>query len=416
MDRWFVVPGVSTSDGAHPLGPDTQPKYRGRVTYEQAHAIPESDQFLVLAKSEEDELQKLAAKGDVGELDEKDAVEIQYEIQSKREQAEASMPIEPGQGDSIEDRLEDVIEQTNERLVLGDEGIEVSEPSISVGSQLILDSPIPTLDYQELANLGRQLVDLIVLPKASITSVEHHQYLEWNSSFIRFVASETEEFENLVGSSMSHPGPSSMHADFHTMIELVNMPVNMDGADSRVEQFIRSYTQLSGPLNSGSMFRIFGPTSLSLLDGLVKRHCNDLSNDGGNYLGGEVTRTWVPDSPTASSLTYHDRLQYWRTEVANDSIRDSLTQINDLTRYDSDHLENIAGIMGNTEILDRELDSTQHFLAILSAQRNFNIHGRGSSNVIAPIALILACMVFLDELGPDKFEDCRDAFLRAQRN
>jgi len=160
---------------------------------------------------------------------------------------------------------------------------------------------------------------------------------------------------------------------------------------------------------------LFGPTSLAMLDGLTKYRCADLNTDDGNYQNGTIELSWRPNSPEESSLNYHDRLQYWCSYVATTGIEETLSKINQLDRYDESSLRNMAGIMGSEDVLERELSSTGHFLAVLSNQRHYNIHGKGSSGVITPLALNLCNLLFLDMIGPEQYENLREQYLIEQR-
>lgn len=169
-------------------------------------------------------------------------------------------------------------------------------------------------------------------------------------------------------------------------------------------------TDMTEDLNESSAVRIFGPTSLALLDGLIKRRCPDLDEEG-NPEQGSITAQWRPDSPDIQGATYHDRLQHWRFDIASQTTSETLAKIDDLSRYEIDYIRSLAGVMGNTEILDRELGSTQHFLAVLSEQRNYNIHGMGSSHVIAPMALSLCCLVFWDYIDSEEYQAYQETIL-----
>jgi hypothetical protein len=137
-------------------------------------------------------------------------------------------------------------------------------------------------------------------------------------------------------------------------------------------------------------------------------------------LQGSVEMTWRPDKddgskPEGGGFTYHDRIQYWRHYKATDRVASTLEQIDDLSRYDRSYLERIAGVMSNEETLEDEIDSTGHFLRVLSDQRSYNIHGNGSSATIAPLALSLCCLVFWDMIDEETYSDYQENILREMR-
>jgi hypothetical protein len=71
--------------------------------------------------------------------------------------------------------------------------------------------------------------------------------------------------------------------------------------------------------------------------------------------------------------------------------------------------------MSNEETLEDEIDSTGHFLRVLSDQRSYNIHGNGSSATIAPLALSLCCLVFWDMIDEETYSDYQENILREMR-
>ena len=165
------------------------------------------------------------------------------------------------------------------------------------------------------------------------------------------------------------------------------------------------------PVTSGVLQWLFDPSSLAILDGLTKRRC-DLNQDG-NLGGSSVDLVWSPDNSTQSGLNYHDRFQYWRQYEAEPEVQNTLAEIDDLARYDIDYLRQMGGVLGNTETLDEELSSTNHFLRVVgTSQRNYNIHGNASAPSIAPIVLSLFCFVFWDTIGEDSYQRYQSEILR----
>jgi len=129
---------------------------------------------------------------------------------------------------------------------------------------------------------------------------------------------------------------------------------------------------------------------------------------------------WRPDEddgskPNGGGFNYHDRLQYWRHYKATDAVADTLEQIDDLNRYNNSYLERMAGVMGNKKTLEEEINSTGHFLRVLSDQRNYNIHGNGSSATIAPLALSLCCLIFWDMIEEGVYAKYQETILKEMR-
>jgi hypothetical protein len=414
MNQWFIVPLVEQDvPEGFPEGPEPpkQPKYADLVDDFQSNEIPNEDNAVVLFDASEEVIEQIRQNEDVEELSEVEAARLRHEISQEQDAPAFDSPINPGEGETAEERLNNVISQVEEGLTIGGPGVTVAEPAISVGDQLFLDQPIELLSYSENVTLARQLVDLLLKPEASIISGEQNQYINWISELVQYVSRNSNLFDQFTQGGPRQPTFGGIMGDYHLMTDHLLMPLHFGGLDNRVQQFIRSVTGLSGPVDITTNYRIFGPFSLALLDGLIKRRCPDIGLDNGNLQSGAVELTWRPSSPRESSLSYHDRLQYWRHNVARQEIKKVLEEINDLTRHRESYLRNIAGIMGNEDILDRELESTEHFLAVLSSQRHFNMHGQGTSLVITPLALNLCNLIFLDFLGEDNFDKYHEMYL-----
>lgn len=418
MDHWFIVPTIEQDipeEMPEEIQPPLQPKYADLVDGLQSQKIPGEEKAVVLFTASEEIIDQISQEDDTEELSEVEALELRHEISQEGDIPDPSPPLDPGVGETPEERLNDVISQIEDGMTIGGPGVSVAEPVVSFGDQLFLDQPIQLLSFSDNVTLARQLVDLLLMPEASVISGEQNQYVNWISDPVQFISRNSNLFDQFTQGGPEQPTFGGIMMDYHLMTDYLHIPLQIGGLDNRVQQFIRSVTGLSGPLDITTTYRIFGPASLAYLDGLIKRRCPNLGLDEGNYLNGTVEHTLKPDSPHESALNYHDRLQYWRHNVARQEVQDTLGKIDDLTRYNETYLRNIAGIMGNEDILNREMNSTEHFLAVLSSQRNFNIHGQGTSSIIAPLALNLSNLVFLDFLGEQHFDEYQENFLRNQR-
>lgn len=135
MDRWFIVPLVQPErpEGApENLSIPSRPKYAELVDNMQSREIPNSDEALVLFSANEEVIREIEERDDSETLSEVEALEIQHEISQEQRDTQPEPPIEPGSGDTIEDRLNDVIAQTEERLSIGGPGITVAEPLMNL--------------------------------------------------------------------------------------------------------------------------------------------------------------------------------------------------------------------------------------------------------------------------------------------
>ena len=152
--------------------------------------------------------------------------------------------------------------------------------------------------------------------------------------------------------------------------------------------------------------RYAATTGFAILDGLICAHSDDLSIKTGN-LTNEIQSPWHPTKTTLNGLIdYHSKLQTWRYHAAKPVTEQTLEEINNIHRYDSDTLHaNIAGI---EDIVSSEEDTTGHFLRVVADQRNDNLHGQQSSRVIGTLITTLCSLLIWDAISPQGFEESRD--------
>lgn len=413
-ERWFLVPAIETDTER----PDRKPpvkhrKYAEKAEDWDANQVPDSDKQLVLFRAESEILSEIAEHEDAEPISEIEARKIAQEIEEQQE-SEDPRPVDPGEGNTPEERLNDVISSLDIRV--GDDGVTVADPVIAVGYRLFLDDPPVLLDFKEITELARQLFDLILCPPATVIPIEQREFIAFMSNFIQFAVTESNVLDTYMKDDLaSGPGIKDLLLNYNLMVDHILLYDNLSDADQRVRNFIYAYTGISGPKTGIIPFGLFGPTSLAMLDGLVKYRCPDIDLSEGDYMRGAIEMPWRPNSPSNSSMNYHNRLQYWREYVASDEIKPTLNTIDDLTRYNENNLRRLSGVMGNEDILEREKDSTEHFLAVLSEQRNYTIHGQGNSRILAPLALNLCNLVLLDMIGSQNYDQLREDFLVAQR-
>ncbi|AGB17092.1 hypothetical protein Halru_2510 [Halovivax ruber XH-70] len=412
-EKWFRVPVVEI-DGPEDFRGDA-PKYHEEVNGYNSTRISE-DEYLVKFQGDPDVLQSILEKPDTESVDYITAQIIQYENESNQENDFS--PIPDPQGDTPSDRLEDFIEKLNEGLTLGGDGVKIAQPVIFTGSNILFDQPIHFSTIGDLRTYPRYLFDLILRSKTSTVSTDFLSYWNFTKDFLSFSLGESDVFDRLTNPDTAGQPDNFAFAgivhDFRSLIDYVLVEQRIQGVDRPTQQFVKNITGL-GATSPESAFRIAGPTSLAILDGLVKRRCPNLDQEG-NVNSGQIEATWRPGSPDRSGLTYHDRLQHWKEHVATDTTNDSLSIINDLNRYSLSELQLLAGVMGNTSILDRERDSTQNFLAVMSEQRNFNIHGNGSGAIIGVLGLTLCCLVIWDMIDEQDYYVLREDWLKNMEN
>lgn len=124
-------------------------------------------------------------------------------------------------------------------------------------------------------------------------------------------------------------------------------------------------------------------------------------NDRGN-LDAQIGDPSWKDEPI-DGPTYHDEIQIWKEYDSNSTTSNTLSTIDDIERYNLDHLSRKLG--GITE----DLTPNDNFLDIFSIQRHQNIHGEMSTQVIGPVVLNLCCLIIWDSVkGEDEYAQNRE--------
>jgi hypothetical protein len=369
-------------------------------------------------------LQKISQKDDAIPLTEAEVGRRMQAQQEKRAQeggeSSRSGPQPPamGEGSSIEERLEDFVDNAvgSSFVVMEGDG-EFSKPMNTRRHPGFYQGHMGLLELADLRRFPRYLIDVILRPESAVILPEHYAYWQWTAQFVRHANRNGDEFDSLVSKRKNSPdfGYGGIVRDFLDAVEIVSFPRRMSTVDPRVVQFIQQISGLSSSMDEFSVLRLFGPNSLAALDGLVKRRCS--LNTDGNLEGCSIEATWIPNNPGKSAFNYHDRLQYWRFHHAADQVQNTLSDIDELQRYDIEYLRHMGGVLGNTQVLEKELESTNHFLRIAGkSQRNYNIHGNGSASSIAPIVLSLCCLVFWDVIDEEPYQNYQEEILKQLRS
>lgn len=269
---------------------------------------------------------------------------------------------------------------------------------------------IHELPIDALRRLPRYLSDTILLPQKTAAPIDHYLYWAWTAS---------------VSSSMRYRGRYlefeewSILRTFHNLIHLALQPNQVPRLSEETHNHLSDVApSVIGVQYSGLNFA--SSIGFSLLEGLLYLYYEDRIEEEPAMKSESLQGNWrPPDSQDAiqgkthrglleqwdesGPPTYHDKLQIWRS-IASPTVNQTLSEMNDLSRYDVDILHRKLRGEAVSERLNQEAQSTENFLRVLYEQRNTNLHGKDSTQVIGPIILNLCCLVIWDRIPNEHFE------------
>lgn len=311
-----------------------------------------------------------------------------------------------GTGDSLQERVDDFIDKYNDWVSFGGDGIVLAESSHVTRQNVFLYDIVHRLSLTELREFPMYLCDVSTRCKNVVISAEHYSFWSWTLAFVQYVRRDSDTFTKFSNPYHPKPAPSPGSAnlmnDMFLMHRLLCLPLRMTAPTNNMhtDAYIKNALKLTNRMSEMDTVRLFAPLSLALLDGLVCRHCSTLLTPNGNLHDPPIRSPWSSDHSSKSGVGYHDRLQIWRYNIANQTTKDTLTQIDDMERYKVEYLERLSSILDTNQ----DLEDINHFLQLLSNQRHYAVHGEGSSVSILPIALSLCCLIFWDSVNQDIFD------------
>ena len=143
-------------------------------------------------------------------------------------------------------------------------------------------------------------------------------------------------------------------------------------------------------ISRGTGLPLAATFGFSVLEGLLKRHCNSLS----------------PNSRTNIWRGFQTLVEDFDISPV---VQQVLQEIDNLDRYDRDLLERKMA-----ELPD--LSDKDSLLWLIKKQRNYNIHGEGSTQAIGYLVLTLCSLVLLDEIGDRNYHVKRKEVIRDSQN
>lgn len=268
------------------------------------------------------------------------------------------------------------------------------------------EQEITEFSLEELRKFPRYLSDLTIKSNPSIITLDHYTYWAWTGAIaVGHPSRSGGGYRHTIGelAYLIHMMLFGMRSQF-----LTDLLIQANsGKDLRpIAELVNSTNKFSWVNPSlhtvhNMAHRVAATTGFAILDGLVKAHCNILEFETGD-LKNRMEGTWREDPKMLTGTNFHDRIQIWRTTEATPTVAETISHINDLQRYDPDTI--CRSIEGVKVRLEKELTSTNHFLRLLHAQRDDNIHGQRGTRAIGSIVINLCCLLFWDIVKPDEFD------------
>jgi hypothetical protein len=279
---------------------------------------------------------------------------------------------------------------------------------------------IHELSHEDLLRFPRYLSDAVFKTSPPRISYDHFLFWGWTAAYVteHSIAKE-DPFEELVNEYLSlvHVMLFKLrHIYSRIFYTREGISTEIDGRDISWEEAWRVIEWGNPSLGHLSVLpdRYAATTGFAVLEGLVNIHSDSLSIENGT-LDAEVKSPWHPyESTLKGDVSYHDKIQIWRHHTARPETKDTLSLIDDLSRYEPSTL--LANMAGVESIVDEELDSTNHFLRVVADQRNDNLHGQLPTRVIGNLITTLCSLLIWDAMPADDFEEHRKAVLEDIRS
>lgn len=180
-EQFFKLPRIGAGDEDDPR----RAKYSDREGVGRASVntvLSDESECVVLFEGEESILREIAKKDDVTQLTEAEVGRMrqaQNEASASQEDAGRSGPQPPamGVGDSIEERLEDFVENAaGSSFVVMEGGGEFSKPMNLRRHPGFHQGNIGFLELSDLRQFPRYLIDTILRPESAFILPEHYNY------------------------------------------------------------------------------------------------------------------------------------------------------------------------------------------------------------------------------------------------
>jgi len=265
------------------------------------------------------------------------------------------------------------------------------------------------LSHGDLLRFPRYLSDAVFMTSPPRISYDHFNYWGWTAAVaVEHPISEDSDFEDVVREYLSlvhfmlfkqrHINSRIFYTREGISTEIGGKGISWEEAWDVVDWGNPSLEHLSVLPD-----RYAATTGFAILEGLINVHCEDLSSTEGKVIS-SVESPWHPTQATVKGeVTYHDKLQIWRYHVARDPTKETLGLIDNLGRYDPAML--YANMAGVEDIVEEELETTNHFLRVVADQRNVNLHGQLSTRVIGNLITTLCSLLIWDAIPEEGLKE-----------
>lgn len=275
--------------------------------------------------------------------------------------------------ESFDQRAAEFVVDIDDGNEIRDEGTE--NIYNTAGHRIIAEEdPVHSLSINELRYMPLPLINCATMPHTNAITKDFKSYWGWSAA---------------VFSDLSTKGegdmPLELLQDYYFVVHSMLLS-ERHNALMRENRQLQKHIELHNPsingVANGSGYSVASTFSFPLLEGFLKRRCNDLDPDDNiNIYQGLKTLIEDPD--------------------VSDVVREVLLVIDDLERYDIDILERkMAGIP--------DLRGKDSFLWLVKEQRNYNIHGEGSTQAIGSVALTLCTLVLFDMISDRTYQENRE--------
>lgn len=274
--------------------------------------------------------------------------------------------------EELDEKVEEFTEMIDEGSEINDAGVEtvISLPEFHL---LPFGLPVHEFYLEELQYFSKSLIDSGLKPHTNAVTRDFSAYWGWIAALISHLERKQafKEYQEIIN-DYYYLVHSALVSERHSDLMRINPNFHISLA-----QLNPSFAEitLGGGLPLAATF------GFSVLEGLLKRRCNDL----------------MPDSRTNIRRGFQTLIE--DSEVSP-MVREVIQEIDDLDRYNRDVLERkMAGIP--------DLSNRDSLLWLIKEQRNYNIHGEGSTQAIGSLVLTLCSLVLLDEITESEYSEAQ---------